>query len=465
MPAQDWLAASAMQQEPVQVGRFFIHGPKDRDRLPAGALPIEVEAGLAFGLGEHATTQACLEAIDRIARVHRFRRVLDLGCGSGILAMGAARCWPARLVAADYDPVAVRVARENFALNGLAGRITTVVSDGTRHSLIRRRAPYDLVLANILADPLIELAPALTRRVARGWLRRALGSARPAGRIGRPGLRCSRSPAHDHDRSNPLDGPRLPPSATQRAGRHRINPETYPFLNFLAPCLLSTGSGQGLGVARWLLRAGVVHAHRSASTSCCCLPCSWRRRQRWPGRTRSAVVAYPRDIAKSDEAGRSVAQLLDRARKRGKLRLIVGLDAAVADESGLAPSAVQAQRRRVAAAQDGLLRRNVGTRFSAKLESLPFVVLDADQPALQRLLTDPGVLSVQEDVAAPLLLRESVPLIGGDVVAKQGFGGAGQTVAVLDTGVDGNHPMLRGKVVAEACYSTRTIGYTSRGKS
>jgi subtilisin len=173
------------------------------------------------------------------------------------------------------------------------------------------------------------------------------------------------------------------------------------------------------------------------------------------------IVAYPRDIAKSDEAGRSVAQLLDRARKRGKLRLIVGLDAAVADESGLAPSAVQAQRRRVAAAQDGLLRRNVGTRLSAKLESLPFVVLEADQPALQRLLTDPGVLSVQEDVAAPLLLRESVPLIGGDVVAKQGFGGAGQTVAVLDTGVDGNHPMLRGKVVAEACYSTRTIGYTS----
>jgi ribosomal protein L11 methyltransferase len=168
VPAQDWLAASAMQQEPVQVGRFFIHGPKDRDRLPAGALPIEVEAGLAFGSGEHATTQACLEAIDRLARVHRFRRVLDLGCGSGILAMGAARCWPARLVAADYDPVAVRVARENIALNGLAGRITTVVSDGMRHSLIRRRAPYDLVLANILADPLIELAPAITRRVAPG---------------------------------------------------------------------------------------------------------------------------------------------------------------------------------------------------------------------------------------------------------------------------------------------------------
>jgi ribosomal protein L11 methyltransferase len=168
VPAQDWLAASAMQQEPLQVGRFFIHGPKDRDRLPAGAVPIEVEAGLAFGSGEHATTQACLEAIDRLARVHRFRRVLDLGCGSGILAMAAARCWPAFVVAADYDSVAVRVARENIALNGLAGRITTVVSDGMRRSLVRRRDPYDLVLANILADPLIALAPAITRRVAQG---------------------------------------------------------------------------------------------------------------------------------------------------------------------------------------------------------------------------------------------------------------------------------------------------------
>ncbi len=176
------------------------------------------------------------------------------------------------------------------------------------------------------------------------------------------------------------------------------------------------------------------------------------------------IAAYPRDVAKSDEAGRNAAQLLERARKRGKLRLIVGLDTAVADESGLAPSAVQAQRRRVAAAQDGLLRRNAGTSLSAKLESLPFVVLVADQPALQRLLSDPGVLSVQEDVAVPLLLRQSVPLSGGDAVAKQGFGGAGQTVAVLDTGVDGNHPMLRGKVVAEACFSTRTIGYTNPTK-
>ncbi len=168
VPAQDWLAASAMQQEPVQVGRFFVHGSKDRSRVPVAAVPIEVEAGLAFGSGEHATTQACLEAVDRLTRGRRFRRVLDLGCGSGILAMAAARCWPARVVAADYDPVAVRVARENIALNGLAGRITTVVADGMRHSLIRRCAPYDLVLANILADPLIELAPAVARRVAAG---------------------------------------------------------------------------------------------------------------------------------------------------------------------------------------------------------------------------------------------------------------------------------------------------------
>jgi ribosomal protein L11 methyltransferase len=169
VPAQDWVAASAMHQEPVRVGRFFVHAPKDRALLPPDAVPIEVEAGLAFGSGEHATTQACLEAIDRLAAVRRCRTVLDLGCGSAILAMGAARAWPtARVIAADNDPVAVRIARENVAKNGLAARVAVALSDGFRNDLIRRAAPFDLILANILADPLIELAPALARRLAPG---------------------------------------------------------------------------------------------------------------------------------------------------------------------------------------------------------------------------------------------------------------------------------------------------------
>jgi ribosomal protein L11 methyltransferase len=169
VPPEDWVAASAMQQEPVRVGRFFVHAAKDRGLAPPDAVALEVEAGLAFGSGEHATTQACLEAIDRLARTRRCRRVLDLGCGSGILAMAAARAWPAaRVVAADNDPVAVRVAAENVALNRLAGRVRLVVADGFRHGLIRRAAPFDLVLANILADPLVELAPALARHLAPG---------------------------------------------------------------------------------------------------------------------------------------------------------------------------------------------------------------------------------------------------------------------------------------------------------
>jgi ribosomal protein L11 methyltransferase len=122
VPERDWIAASAMHHEPVRVGRFFVHAAKDRGRVPAGAVAIEVEAGMAFGSGEHATTQACLEAVDALARSRRFRGVLDLGCGSGILAIAAARCWSAaRVVAADSDPVAVRVAAENLALNGVAG--------------------------------------------------------------------------------------------------------------------------------------------------------------------------------------------------------------------------------------------------------------------------------------------------------------------------------------------------------
>jgi ribosomal protein L11 methyltransferase len=191
----DWLAAAAAAQTPVQVGRFYVHPPHAADARPPGSVGIELEAGLAFGSGEHATTQACLLAIDRLARRHRFRRVLDLGCGSGILAMAAARCWPARVLASDNDPVAVRVAAENVARNGLADRVRLVLAEGLDHPATGRAAPFDLVLANILADPLIELAPALSRHLAPGgWavlsglLDRQAGAVRAACR--RAGLRA-----------------------------------------------------------------------------------------------------------------------------------------------------------------------------------------------------------------------------------------------------------------------------------
>lgn len=167
--AEDWVAVSQLRLPPVVAGRFVVHGGHARGALPAGRIPIEIDAGLAFGSGEHATTHACLEAIDRLARRRRFRRVLDLGCGSGVLAIAARRCWPAaRLLAVDHDPIPVRVAAGNLRLNGAAGRATVVLGDGYAHPAVRRARPFDLVLANILADPLVRLAPDLRRHLAPG---------------------------------------------------------------------------------------------------------------------------------------------------------------------------------------------------------------------------------------------------------------------------------------------------------
>lgn len=169
VPASDWVAATQLRLPPIQAGRFVVHGSHARAHLPQGRVPIEIDAGLAFGSGEHATTHACLCAIDRLARRRgRVRRALDLGCGSGVLAIAAARCWPARIVAVDNDPIAVRVAAENLRLNGVAGRVEATLAEGYRHPLVRRARPFDLILANILADPLIALAGELRRHLAPG---------------------------------------------------------------------------------------------------------------------------------------------------------------------------------------------------------------------------------------------------------------------------------------------------------
>ena len=196
---QDWVTATSLRLPPIAAGRFVVHGSHAREALPDGLIPIEIDAGVAFGSGEHATTQSCLQAIDALARRRRFRRVLDVGCGSGVLAIAAAKCWPARVLAVDNDPIAVRVAARNFEINGVADHARAVVADGYRHVSVRRAAPFDLILANILANPLIEFAPALRqiwRRVAtrscpgcsiarrRRWLRRmSRQGLRLAGRI------------------------------------------------------------------------------------------------------------------------------------------------------------------------------------------------------------------------------------------------------------------------------------------
>ncbi|SNB70021.1 [LSU ribosomal protein L11P]-lysine N-methyltransferase [Arboricoccus pini] len=168
IPEADWLAVTAAAVKPLRLGRFFVHGAAARSEVPADAIGIEVEAGLAFGSGEHQTTQACLDAMEGLTG-RRFARVLDLGTGSGILAIAAAHLWPEAVVTAvDNDPVAARVTAENALLNGVGGRITAGVSEGWRSDLVRLAAPYDLVLANILADPLIVMATDLAPNLASG---------------------------------------------------------------------------------------------------------------------------------------------------------------------------------------------------------------------------------------------------------------------------------------------------------
>jgi ribosomal protein L11 methyltransferase len=167
VPDENWVAISQAGLPPVTAGRFLVHGSHDsaigRQRRNA----IEIDAGEAFGTAHHATTLGCLLAIDRLTRQRRFERILDLGCGSGVLAIAAARVLPdAAIAASDFDPEAMRVAGENVRKNALAGRINLVTSLGLAHPLLRRRAPFDLVIANILAEPLIALAPRLASVVA-----------------------------------------------------------------------------------------------------------------------------------------------------------------------------------------------------------------------------------------------------------------------------------------------------------
>jgi ribosomal protein L11 methyltransferase len=164
----NWLARVAASFTPQRIGRFWVHGSHVREAPPLGSVPIRLDAGLAFGSGEHASTQGCLLALDELARRRRFGRVLDMGCGSGILAIAAAKCWPARVLAVDNDPKAVVVAQDNARHNSVAGRVRVRWSEGYRSPAVRAAGPYDLIFANILADPLCEMARDLARHLAPG---------------------------------------------------------------------------------------------------------------------------------------------------------------------------------------------------------------------------------------------------------------------------------------------------------
>lgn len=169
LPDVDWLALNRQSFPPIREGRVWVRGSHVTERRPAGSVELLVDAARAFGSGSHATTALCLRALQDLTRRRRPRRVLDLGCGSGILAMAAAKLVPsARVTAVDIDPVSVATAAANTRLNRTAGRIRTGVSRGWASRLVRRSVPYDLVLANILAPPLCAMAPELARGLAPG---------------------------------------------------------------------------------------------------------------------------------------------------------------------------------------------------------------------------------------------------------------------------------------------------------
>jgi ribosomal protein L11 methyltransferase len=164
----DWVKATQRRFPPFRIGRFFVHGGHWTKAKPASSLSLLIEAATAFGSGEHATTQGCLHAIDLVARSgRRPRRALDLGCGSGILGLAAAKRTRAEVVLADNERLAVWVARDNAAVNRIRPRPQAVVSDGPRHRAIRRRR-FDLILANILARPLVRMARGLSQCLNRG---------------------------------------------------------------------------------------------------------------------------------------------------------------------------------------------------------------------------------------------------------------------------------------------------------
>ena len=168
LPPTDWLAQNRRDFPAQAIGRFFVYGSHHQGGVPAGRHGLMVDAATAFGSGEHATTRGCLAALDRLAKRRRVRRPLDLGCGSGILALGIAKAWRVPVRAADIDAESVRVARENAALNGVTRWVRVARSDGYRAALVRSGRPYDVIVSNILAGPLCRFAHALRRHLAPG---------------------------------------------------------------------------------------------------------------------------------------------------------------------------------------------------------------------------------------------------------------------------------------------------------
>lgn len=175
LPDEDWVVMSQQGLKPVHAGRFYVHTSANKGEVPDGAITLHIEASRAFGTGGHETTSGCLAMLDKLKQQgKRFELIADIGTGTGLLAFAACHLWPrAYITASDIDPVSVDVTRDNSLLNGYSlgmghGQITLCAASGTDHPVIQQRGPYDLIIANILAGPLIELAPSLANIVEEG---------------------------------------------------------------------------------------------------------------------------------------------------------------------------------------------------------------------------------------------------------------------------------------------------------
>jgi ribosomal protein L11 methyltransferase len=168
IPDIDWVSKSLEGLKPVRAGRFLVHGSHDRDKVRTGDIAIEIDAGQAFGTGHHGTTAGCLEVIDRVLRARTVRNALDLGTGSGVLAIAVRKLRNIPVLATDIDPIAVRVAAENVRRNGITSGISTVTAPGFHSTAFSEHGPFVLIIANILARPLIKMAPQLVAHLAPG---------------------------------------------------------------------------------------------------------------------------------------------------------------------------------------------------------------------------------------------------------------------------------------------------------
>lgn len=169
LPEVDWVAHVKRELSPVQAGRFFVYGSHDADQVPDGSIALLIEAAMAFGTGHHGTTLGCLKALDHLANDGFVgENVADIGCGTAVLAMAAARIWPNPVLASDIDMQAVDVAKANVACNDLEGRVICVEAAGFDVPELQQAAPFDLVFANILKGPLISLAPDMADSIVAG---------------------------------------------------------------------------------------------------------------------------------------------------------------------------------------------------------------------------------------------------------------------------------------------------------